>query len=59
MKIQSYYVETIFIHEWFDNVNKFEFKGLPQKADFYSGLSQKQISDKDYEHATNVYKNMN
>ena len=46
-------------YEWFDNVNKFEFQGLPKPKEFYSCLSQKHISEDNYEHAQNVYEKLN
>ena len=42
-----------------DNTDKFDQEGLPKIESFYSQLSQKSISDKDYTHAKNVYKKMN
>ena len=46
-------------YEWMDDTNKFDHAGLPKIGSFYSQLSQKSISDKDYTHARNLYKNMN
>ena len=50
--------KSFYPYEWFDNVDKLEFKGLPQKDDFCSQLSQQHIDDKDYVHAKNVYETM-
>ena len=44
-------------YEWMDNVAKMSFVGLPDKASFYSKLSQTSLSDDEYSHAENVYKN--
>ena len=41
--------------EWFDNNNKFNHEGLPDREHVYSKLSQKQISEDDYKHACGVY----
>ena len=45
-------------YEWFDDVKKFEHKGLPKRKDFYSQLCQKHITEEDYQHALNVYNKM-
>ena len=45
-------------YEWFDDVRKFDYKGLPPKKEFYSKLSQKGIGEEDYNHALNVYDKM-
>ena len=46
-------------YEWFDNIKKFDFQGLPKAYDFYSSLSQKYISEDNYKHAQNVYEKLN
>ena len=46
-------------YEWFDNTDKFNYKGLPSKEDFYSSLSQTSITEDEYKHALNVYDKMN
>jgi hypothetical protein len=45
-------------YEWFDDEEKFDFDGLPPMESFYSQLSQKGISKKDYEHAVKVYETL-
>lgn len=45
-------------YEWMDSTDKFYVEGLPPKESFFSQLSNKGISDKDYEHAQHVYKTM-
>ena len=42
-------------YEWMDDTDKLNQEGLPEIESFYSQLSQKSISPKDYTHATNVY----
>lgn len=44
-----------FPYEWFDNVQKLSYVGLPPQSAFYSKLSGKDISDEDYAHAQKVY----
>ena len=46
-------------YEWFDNVNKFDFQGLPKIDRFYSCLSQKHVSPENYKHAETVYEKLN
>ena len=41
-------------YEWFDDEEKINFDGLPPMESFYSQLSQKGISKKDYDHALKV-----
>jgi len=42
-------------YEWMDDIEKFNYPGLPPKEAFYSTLSQEGISDEGYEHAKEVY----
>ena len=46
-------------YEWVDNVEKLNHVGLPPASDFYSTLTQETISDKNYQHAQNVYAKLN
>ncbi len=46
-------------YEWFDNNDKFNHIGLPPIESFHSKLSQKGISQEEYEHAQNVYNKLN
>ena len=48
-----------FPYDFFDNENKFNLKHLPSRNQFYSSLSQENISDEDYEHAKNIWKAFN
>ena len=49
----------IYPYECFDNEDKFNYEGLPTKEEFYSKLSQGGPNDDDYNHACNVYKELN
>ena len=42
-------------YEWFDNIEKINYKGLPAKPYFYSTLSQKELTHEEYNHALKVY----
>ena len=46
----------IYPYEYMDSWDKFNGKVLPSKKDFYSKLNLEYISDKNYEHAQNVFK---
>lgn len=46
----------IYPYEWFDNVDKFNYDGLPSATQFYSKLNKKHVKTTDYIHACNVYK---
>ena len=45
----------VYPYDYMDSFDKFDEK-LPTKEDFYSILNDEHISDKDYEHAQNVWK---
>jgi len=45
----------IYPYEWFDDIEKFNYNGLPEKGAFYSRLRLEGVSDEDYKHALNVY----
>ena len=51
--------KAFYPYEWFDNVNKFDHVGLPKIDRFYSCLSQKHISQENYDHAKMVYEKLN
>ena len=42
-------------YEFIDDHTKLNYPGLPPKDNFYSKVKLDDISDKDYEHAQNVY----
>ena len=44
--------------QYMDSRKKFEEISLPQKDAFYSRLNMKRISDQDFEHAQQVWNNM-
>ena len=48
----------VYPYEYMDSWDKFEETKLPPKDAFYSKLSMRGISDKDYEHAQQVWKTM-
>jgi hypothetical protein len=48
----------IYPYEWMDNVDKFNYVGLPSAADFYSKLNKKHVKVYDFIHACNVYKEL-
>jgi hypothetical protein len=49
----------VYPYEWVDSIEKLYHQGLPDKSDFYSKLSKSGITDKEYEHAQNVYDKLN
>ena len=49
----------VYPYEYMDEWNKFDKKESPSKGSFYSSLTMEGISDTDYKHATNVFKNFN
>ena len=48
-----------FPYSWFDSLDKLNYNLLPDKEDFYDNLNEKQISDKKYNHAINVWNKLN
>ena len=46
-------------YEWMDDISKMKHKGLPPIEAFYSTLYQKGPTQKEYEHAINVYNKLN
>ena len=47
-----------FPYEWFDDISKFNYKGLPSRKDFYSTLKKEELKEDDYKHACDVYDKM-
>jgi hypothetical protein len=45
-------------YEWFDDISKFNYKGLPSRKDFYSTLKKEELKEDDYKHACDVYDKM-
>ena len=45
----------VYPYEWVDSFERFQETSLPPKADFFSKLSGKSISDDDYDHAQLVW----
>ena len=45
----------VYPYDFMDSFEKFDQKELPTKEDFYSILNDQHISDKDYQHAKNVW----
>ena len=46
----------MFPYDWFDSLEKLSDRNLPQKEAFYSKLNDRDITDKDFEHALKVCK---
>ena len=46
---------SFYPYEFIDDHTKLNYPGLPPKESFYSKVRLDGISDKDYEHAQNVY----
>ena len=46
----------VFPYDWFDSLEKLSERNLPPKQSFYSKLNDWDITDKDFEHALNVWK---
>ena len=49
----------VYPYEWLDSVERLNESQLPSKDAFYSKMNGEGISDKDYEHAQNVWKTFN
>ncbi|XP_054276530.1 uncharacterized protein LOC128995537 [Macrosteles quadrilineatus] len=49
----------VFCYDYMTSFDKLEERQLPPKSAFYSRLSEEEISDEDYSHAENVWKNFN
>ena len=50
------YEKGLYPYSWFDNLEKFKEKKLPNKYAFYNNLRKEQIEDSEYEHAKKVWK---
>ncbi|PKK65417.1 hypothetical protein RhiirC2_715563 [Rhizophagus irregularis] len=55
-KIKLLFRKGVFPYDWTNAWEKFDRTSLPPKKDFYSLLSQQNISKEDYEHAQKVWK---
>ncbi|PKY57580.1 hypothetical protein RhiirA4_478738, partial [Rhizophagus irregularis] len=55
-KIKLLFRKGIFPYDWTNAWEKFDRTSLPPRKDFYSLLSQQNISKEDYEHAQKVWK---
>ena len=51
--------KSVYPYEYMDGWNKFNEKVLPSKESFYSSLTMEDISETDYAHANNAFKNFN
>ena len=49
----------VYPYDYMDTFEKFDEKKLPKKEDFYSLLTDEDISDNDYQHAINVWNTFN
>ena len=49
----------VYPYDYVNSIEKLKETKLPPKEAFYSKLDDKEISDKDYEHAQNVWKTFN
>lgn len=49
----------VYPYEYMDSFDRFNETSLPPKEKFYSTLKLQEISDKDYDHALNVWKSFN
>ena len=45
----------IYPYDYFDNTKKYNEQKLPDKKEFFNNINNKNISDKDYNHAKNVF----
>jgi hypothetical protein len=42
-------------YEWVDSEDKLKFEGLPERSQFYSKLTQQDLTEEEYKHAQFVY----
>ncbi|XP_065672059.1 uncharacterized protein LOC136089892 [Hydra vulgaris] len=49
----------IYPNDWVDSINRFNETQLPRKESFFSRLNGEEISDNNYSHAQNVWKEFN
>src|SRR3954465_15996902 len=54
-KIKLLFRKGVFPYDWTNAWEKFDRTSLPSRKDFYSLLSQQNISKEDYEHAQKVW----
>ena len=54
-KIKLLFRKGVFSYDWTNSWDKFDRIELPPRKDFYSLLSQQNISKEDYEHAQKVW----
>jgi len=48
----------VFPYDWFDSLEKLSERNLPAKESFYSNSNDCDITDKDFEHALNVWEHL-
>ena len=56
---QAYKVKNpkgFFCYEWFDSLEKLNFPELPPRKEFFSTLDRTTISEEDYQHCQQVWK---
>lgn len=58
-QLQLLLKKGIYPYDYMDSIEKFELASLPEKTDFYNKLNDSNIRDKDYQHATKVWKAFN
>ncbi len=46
-------------YEWVDNDSKLNHEVLPDIKDFYSSLKNESLTEENYDHAKNVYEQLN
>jgi len=49
----------VYPYDYVSSIDKFSETQLPPKSELYSKLNNEDISDKDYQHAQNVWKTFN
>ena len=49
----------VYPYEYMDGWDEFNETSIPIKESFYSNLTMENISEKDYRHANNVFKDLN
>lgn len=55
-KIDLVLKKGVYPYDFMDSIDKYNFTNLPDQAEFYNKLNRVHISNNDYEHATNVWK---
>ena len=51
----SSFASRAYPYEWVDSIEKLKFRGLPEREHVYSNLSQKNVTEEEYQHALKVY----